>query len=292
MRETIERPEAAGRRHRAFHVRSRTRRWRPADRRRGEEYRGGRAPARARALSHAGTRDSGRRLGADPQHGDRRRQLLQRTRCLYFYDDAGRAATSARPAQGCDAIDGFNRDHAILGASPRLRGDASLGHVRGAGRAGRRRARRRSRRRVTCRSSSSTACPATPPRRHGADAGRADHRDRRCRRCALRCARPIARCATAPATPSRWSRWRPALELEGGTVQDVRLALGGVAQSPGAPGRPSGAQGPYRRRRTAFAPPRRPSSPTPGRCATTASRSSLAKRTIVAVLGELAGRPA
>ena len=29
-----------------------------------------------------------------------------------------RAATSARPGQGCDAIEGFNRIHAILGASP------------------------------------------------------------------------------------------------------------------------------------------------------------------------------
>ena len=44
--------------------------------------------------------------------------LLQRTRCTYFYDNDGRAATSATPGQGCDAIDGFNRIHAILGASP------------------------------------------------------------------------------------------------------------------------------------------------------------------------------
>ena len=44
--------------------------------------------------------------------------ILQRTRCTYFYDDEGRAATSATPGQGCDAIDGFNRNHAILGASP------------------------------------------------------------------------------------------------------------------------------------------------------------------------------
>jgi xanthine dehydrogenase YagS FAD-binding subunit len=42
--------------------------------------------------------------------------LLQRTRCGYFYDDAARCNKRA-PGTGCDAIDGFNRMHAILGAS-------------------------------------------------------------------------------------------------------------------------------------------------------------------------------
>ena len=43
--------------------------------------------------------------------------LLQRTRCTYFYDDAGSRCNKRSPGQGCDAIDGFNRNHAILGAS-------------------------------------------------------------------------------------------------------------------------------------------------------------------------------
>jgi xanthine dehydrogenase YagS FAD-binding subunit len=43
--------------------------------------------------------------------------ILQRTRCTYFYDDAGRC-NKRIPGAGCDAIDGFNRYHAILGASP------------------------------------------------------------------------------------------------------------------------------------------------------------------------------
>ncbi len=43
--------------------------------------------------------------------------ILQRTRCAYFYDDASRC-NKRRPGTGCDAIDGFNRIHAILGASP------------------------------------------------------------------------------------------------------------------------------------------------------------------------------
>ena len=43
--------------------------------------------------------------------------LLQRTRCTYFYDDAARC-NKRQPGDGCDALDGFNRIHAILGASP------------------------------------------------------------------------------------------------------------------------------------------------------------------------------
>ena len=43
--------------------------------------------------------------------------LLQRTRCTYFYDDDGARCNKRAPGQGCDAIDGFNRNHAILGAS-------------------------------------------------------------------------------------------------------------------------------------------------------------------------------
>jgi xanthine dehydrogenase YagS FAD-binding subunit len=42
--------------------------------------------------------------------------LMQRTRCAYFYDRAARCNKRA-PASGCDALDGFNRYHAILGAS-------------------------------------------------------------------------------------------------------------------------------------------------------------------------------
>jgi xanthine dehydrogenase YagS FAD-binding subunit len=43
--------------------------------------------------------------------------LLQRTRCTYFYDSEGSRCNKRSPGQGCDAIDGFNRIHAILGAS-------------------------------------------------------------------------------------------------------------------------------------------------------------------------------
>ena len=43
--------------------------------------------------------------------------LLQRTRCNYFYDTDGSRCNKRAPGAGCDAIEGFNRNHAILGAS-------------------------------------------------------------------------------------------------------------------------------------------------------------------------------
>jgi xanthine dehydrogenase YagS FAD-binding subunit len=42
--------------------------------------------------------------------------IMQRTRCYYFYDNAARC-NKREPGAGCDAMDGFNRIHAILGAS-------------------------------------------------------------------------------------------------------------------------------------------------------------------------------
>jgi xanthine dehydrogenase YagS FAD-binding subunit len=44
--------------------------------------------------------------------------LLQRTRCYYFTDPAFEHCNKRAPGSGCDAIDGHNRIHAILGASP------------------------------------------------------------------------------------------------------------------------------------------------------------------------------
>lgn len=44
--------------------------------------------------------------------------LMQRTRCHYFYDAAFTACNKRNPGSGCAAREGFNRMHAILGASP------------------------------------------------------------------------------------------------------------------------------------------------------------------------------
>ncbi|EDY20886.1 molybdopterin dehydrogenase FAD-binding [Chthoniobacter flavus Ellin428] len=43
--------------------------------------------------------------------------LLQRTRCPYFYDPAFSQCNKRRPGSGCGALQGYNRMHAILGQS-------------------------------------------------------------------------------------------------------------------------------------------------------------------------------
>lgn len=43
--------------------------------------------------------------------------LMQRTRCPYFYDADGARCNKREPGSGCDARDGFNRGLAVLGAS-------------------------------------------------------------------------------------------------------------------------------------------------------------------------------
>ncbi len=43
--------------------------------------------------------------------------LLQRTRCYYFFDTST-PCNKREPGSGCSAVDGLNRMHAILGASP------------------------------------------------------------------------------------------------------------------------------------------------------------------------------
>jgi xanthine dehydrogenase YagS FAD-binding subunit len=45
--------------------------------------------------------------------------LLQRTRCHYFYDTGFTACNKRNPGSGCAALEGENRMHAILGASDR-----------------------------------------------------------------------------------------------------------------------------------------------------------------------------
>ena len=43
--------------------------------------------------------------------------ILQRTRCSYFYDTAFDSCNKRKPGSGCEALRGFNRYHAILGGS-------------------------------------------------------------------------------------------------------------------------------------------------------------------------------
>ncbi len=44
--------------------------------------------------------------------------LMQRTRCYYFYDPTYRECNKRRPGTGCAALSSYNRIHAILGTSP------------------------------------------------------------------------------------------------------------------------------------------------------------------------------
>jgi len=58
--------------------------------------------------------------GASPQLRNRATtggNLLQRTRCPYFYDPDFPACNKRRPGSGCGALAGYNRNHAILGQS-------------------------------------------------------------------------------------------------------------------------------------------------------------------------------
>lgn len=43
--------------------------------------------------------------------------LMQRTRCAYFNDPAASRCNKRQPGSGCDALEGFNRYHAVLGGS-------------------------------------------------------------------------------------------------------------------------------------------------------------------------------
>ena len=43
--------------------------------------------------------------------------LLQRTRCMYFRDTRWQACNKREPGSGCSALDGQNRQHAVLGTS-------------------------------------------------------------------------------------------------------------------------------------------------------------------------------
>ena len=88
--------------------------------------------------------------------------LLQRTRCYYFYD-VSKPCNKREPGSGCSAMRGFNRIHAVVGASDGLHRDASVGHGGGDARArcDGRDDRCRTARTAASRSPTSTACPAT-----------------------------------------------------------------------------------------------------------------------------------
>jgi xanthine dehydrogenase YagS FAD-binding subunit len=158
--------------------------------------------------------------------------ILQRTRCTYFYDDDGSCCNKRAPGQGCDAIDGFNRYHAILGASPScvathpsdmciaLAALDAVIHLRGA--------------------TGERAVPLTEFHRLPADTPNIET--------VLEPGELIVAVELPPQPFADRSTYRKvrdrasyafalvsvaaALDVENGTVRDVRLAIGGVAHKP------------------------------------------------------------
>ena len=217
--------------------------------------------------------------------------VLQRTRCYYFYDDAARC-NKREPGAGCDAIDGFNRIHAILGASPAcvathpsdmcvaLAALDAVVHLEGVGGA--------------------RTVPLVDL--HQLPEGRPDIETTLApdelitaielpalpfaTRSAYRKVRDRASYAFALVSVAA------AIDLEGGAVREVRLALGGVAHKP------------WRARKAEDALRGRPATVASFRAAADAEladavglrdnafKIELAKRTIVAVLAELTGEAA
>ncbi len=158
--------------------------------------------------------------------------LLQRTRCTYFYDDDGSRCNKRNPGQGCDAIEGFNRIHAILGASPAcvathpsdmcvaLAALDAVVHLQGA--------------------SGARTLPLTELHRLPED-----HPEHETALFPGELITAVELPALAIAARSTYRKVRDrasyafalvsvagALETDGGTVKDVRLALGGVAHKP------------------------------------------------------------
>jgi xanthine dehydrogenase YagS FAD-binding subunit len=159
--------------------------------------------------------------------------LLQRTRCVYFYDVAT-PCNKRQPGSGCPAIGGFTRQHAILGASDRciathpsdmcvaLAALEAVVHVQSRQRAQDHRLRR-----------------FPPPARRAARArqhappGELDHPHRAAAGCGIRGAfglpegaRTCVVCLRAGVGGGGARPRRP------GLVRSARIALGGVAHKP------------------------------------------------------------
>ena len=223
--------QRAGRCHRPFGRDHGSGRRRPADRRGHAQHRSRRAPAR----SASGIRCSRARSWPAPAAQIRNMatvggNILQRTRCTYFYDDDGSRCNKRDPGAGLRCDRWLQPLHADPGASPAcvathpsdmcvaLAALDAVVHLAQRGRRAHAAAHR-----------SAPAAGDHPEIETVLRARRADHRGGAAADWRSPHARPTARCATGPATPSRWSRWRRRWTLDDDIVRDVRLALGGVA---------------------------------------------------------------
>ncbi len=218
--------------------------------------------------------------------------ILQRTRCTYFYDNAGSRCNKREPGQGCDAIDGLNRIHAILGASPTcvathpsdmcvaLAALDAVVHVRGAG--GER----------TIRFTDLHNLPGGHPEietvLEPAELITAVELPAQpfAARQAYRKVRDRASYAFALISVAA------ALELQDGVVIDVRIALGGVAHKPWRAWKAEAALRGQPATEQAFRAAAEAELADAAPLRDNAFKVELARRTIAAVLGELAGEAA
>ena len=213
--------------------------------------------------------------------------LLQRTRCTYFYDDGGSRCNKRSPGQGCDAASGFNRIHAILGASPScvathpsdmcvaLVALGALVHIQGA---------------HGERTLALTDLHRLPEDRPDLDT--------------VLTPGELITAIELPALPfatrSTYRKVRDrasyafalisvaaAVDIEGGVVKDVRLALGGVAHKPWRAGKAEAALKGQPATAANFRAAAEAELADAQPLRDNAFKIELAKRTIVAVLGEL-----
>jgi xanthine dehydrogenase YagS FAD-binding subunit len=218
--------------------------------------------------------------------------ILQRTRCSYFYDVRGARCNKRTPGAGCDAIGGFTRYHAILGASDQciathpsdmcvaLAALDAVVHVESAG--------------------GSRSLPLTDL--HLLPGG-TPHVETALRPGELITRIEIPSCAAAANSSYRKVRDRSsyafalvsiaaALEIVDGKIADVRIALGGVAPKPWRARRAEEAllgQAPgHRIFSDAAEAELADAAPLDGN----AFKVALARNTLVAVLGGLAGESA
>jgi xanthine dehydrogenase YagS FAD-binding subunit len=218
--------------------------------------------------------------------------ILQRTRCAYFYDATGSRCNKRIPGAGCDAIGGFNRYHAIFGASEHCIAthpsdmcvalaalDATV-HLAGAG--------------------GGRSVPLLDFHRLPGDHPEAET--------VLRPGELITAIELAPSAAAANSGYRKVrdrssyafalisvaagLEVVAGKIEDVRIALGGVAAKPWRAARAEQilrGQGPTKERFLEAADAELAAAKT---FEGNAFKVELAKRTIAAVLGQLAGADA
>jgi len=218
--------------------------------------------------------------------------LLQRTRCTYFYDTDGSRCNKRAPGSGCDAIEGFTRGHAILGASSAcvathpsdmcvaLAALDAVVHLHGRGGA--------------------RTLPFTDLHRLPGDHPEFDT--------VLEPGELITAIELPPLSFAANSTYRKvrdrasyafalvsiaaALEIEGGVIKDVRIALGGVAHKPWRASKAEAALRGDPATEEAFLAAAVAEMADAAPLRDNGFKIALTKRTLVAVLGDLAGAAA